>query len=243
MCKFIKTHKIHLRILSLLLSIAMLFTCTVHSFAYFQKAYGTANNSGTNLDGNFFRLRIKAMDSKWSSTNNKRFILHTTWVGFNNESWIECGTMDGAIQEPGASLSYWKGSYTAQGIRNSSGTTTSYNEYKIVGPSANIDYYHTYQISRVSGPDSSGRYTWGAYVDYQLRRSYYTYNEYCHGPQVGLESNESTATSAQWNEHSLQRISNWSWNNWTRSATSFTQNNASASFINNTTGNSIYTSK
>ncbi len=241
---YYNVEKVSFKIISLLLVLSMIFGCVFDASAYFQRAYGVAINSGAGLDGNFFRLQIKAMDSKWSSTNNTRFILHTTWVTFNNNSWIECGTMDGSMKEPSATTySYWRGSYTAQGIVNSSGTMTSYSEYKITGPSSAVGVYHTYQISRTAGPNSSGRYTWGVYVDYQLRRSYYTYNQYCHEPQVGLESNESTATSAQWNEHSLQRISNWSWNNWIRSSTSFIQQNASASFTNSTTGNSIYTSK
>lgn len=150
--------------------------------------------------------------------------------------------MDGAIQQPGeSSPTYWRGSYTAKG------TTTSYSEYKIVGPSANTGVYHTYQISRTEGPNSNGRYKWGVYVDYELRKTYGN-SKYQYGlnPDVGLETNTTNSTSAQWNEHSIQRISNWSWNNWSISNSSITVDSSvgiSASFVNSSSAKSIYTSK
>lgn len=232
--------KVFAKVFSVLLIFLLVVTAVAASVsaAYLpNRSYGIARNTGTNLDGNFFRLQIKAMNSQWSSANNMRFILHTTWVAFPSSAWIECGTMHGAIQEPGSTIGFWNGSYTAQG------TSSTYREYKITGPSASTGVYHTYQISRESGP-SGGQYTWGVYVDYTLRRTFTTPNQYCRLPDVGLETNESLATSATWNEHSLQRINNWSWNNWTRAQTSFTQtSSASAAFANSTTGNSILTSR
>ncbi|MDR3239023.1 MAG: hypothetical protein LBT44_02915 [Clostridiales bacterium] len=230
--------------IAMVVAIAVMSVSSIATASYYPsngRAYGIARNSGTGLDGNFFRLQIKAMDSKWSSSSsaNARFILHTTWLAFAGTAWIECGTMHGAIQEPGASApSFWNGSYTAQG------SSSTYNEYKISGPSAAVNIYHTYQISRTAGPDSAGQYSWGVYVDYDLRRTFKNTDHYGRLPDVGLESNESTATSAQWNEHSLQRIVNWSWNNWARSNNSLVYTNgASVSYVNSTTGSSIYTSK
>lgn len=153
--------------------------------------------------------------------------------------------MDGAIQEPTDDTpKYWRGSYTARGIRDSSGNTTYYREYKIKGFSTSIGDYHTYQISRVSGPNENGKYQWGVYVDYKLQRSFYTSVKYCHAPDVGLETNNSSSTSARWNEHSIQRIVDWNWENWQRSSTTLSSSGgASVIYTNSSTGNSIYTSK
>jgi hypothetical protein len=211
---------------------------SVHAAYLPGRAYGRAVNNGTGLDGVFFRAQNKAMNSKWVPANNWRFILHTAWLEFPGNAWIECGFMQGALQEPGASVEFWKGCYTAQGVGSS-----YYKEYKMSGFATGDDAYHTYQISRLSGP-SNGLYTWGVYVDYKLQRSFQNAYQYGFSPRVGLETNESLATSSIWNEHSIQRIVNWQWKNWLRADTFIQQTNgASASFANSTTGNSINTWK
>ena len=227
----------------LVLTITILLL-SLNSFASLASYYGIVQNTGTNLDGNFFRVQNQDMDSKWTSAHNTRFILHSTWLSFtaSKNVWIECGMMDGAMKQPGESnCTYWKGCYTAKAAGS------AYSEYKIVGPSSSNGTYHTYQISRTEGPDSNGRYKWGVYVDYVLRKTYIN-SQYQYGltPDVGLETNYVNATSSQWNEHSIQRISSWNWNNWSISDSSLYVNSAvgiSASYVNPSSAKAIYTSK
>ncbi|MCL2023503.1 MAG: hypothetical protein FWG82_03935 [Oscillospiraceae bacterium] len=232
-------------ITALFMSFVLIFCMSLFSsaapYANNGRAYGIARNSGTSLDGNFFYVQIKAMDSKWSSSNNMRFILHTNWIALSSsgESWIESGIMHGAFLNSGGSVSFWNGSYSARG------TSTSYSEYKITGYSSSVGAWHTYQISRISSTPENGSYKWGVYVDYTLVKTYNSTIQYGRKPDCGLESNDTVATSAQWNERSIQRISNWNWTNWSRSQTSLSNpsNRASVAFSDSTTGNSILTSK
>ena len=86
--------------------------------------YGIGRNFTTN-HGGYFYTTIQALDSKRTSTNNTRFILHTIWAG-NGSDWVEVGFMDGALAEPGSPIGYHRGYYTAMG----KGST--YQEYKII---------------------------------------------------------------------------------------------------------------
>jgi hypothetical protein len=146
------------------------------------------------------------MNSNWSSTNNTRFILHTVWIA-SGTKWIENGFMDGAIQEPGGTIQYHRGYYTATGdLNNIAGT---YREYKIVGPSTNVGTGHAFHIQR------DGTNSWGVYVDFALRRTYSGFATSANRTDVGLETNTTASTSSQWNERAFQTYSGTSWNKWT----------------------------
>ncbi len=163
--------------------------------------YGIGRNFTTN-HGGYFYTTIQALDSKRTSTNNTRFILHTIWAG-NGSDWVEVGFMDGALAEPGSPIGYHRGYYTAMG----KGST--YQEYKIIGPSTAIGTNHNFQIQR------DGYNSWGMYVDYTLRRTYSNFATSSDGIDVGLETNNTVSTSATWHNRNFQLYNGTTWKNWT----------------------------
>lgn len=167
--------------------------------------YGIAQRSTTH-HGSYFFATIQPMNSGWSSTNNTRFILHTTWIA-SGTKWIENGFVDGAMQEPGGTLQYHRGYYTATGdLADVAGT---YKEYIITGPGTGVGTNRTFHIQR------DGTNSWGVYVDFVLRRTYSGFATSASRADVGLETNTTVSTSNQWNERALQTYSGTSWNNWT----------------------------
>ncbi len=220
------------KLLSFALAVVLLMgTVTMEANAKYSKQYAIARNTESNGHGSYFYATIQPLNSNWSTTNSSRFILHTTWVG-SGQKWIENGFMDGAIAEPGGNLEYHHGFYTATGSHDNS---IGYSEYKIIGPSTADGTSHSFQIQR------DGTNSWGVYVDYTLRRTYNNFATSCDSIDVGLETNESTATSAQWNERSIQRLTSSGWKNWGSGTLSVGSDNVSASW--QTKYSAIYTSK
>ncbi len=224
-----------LGLLSAVLIISFTLNCTISSASYV-RYYGIAQNSSTGKTGGFFLATTKALDSKWSSTNDTRFILHTIWVTTNTStgSWIECGYMDGAI-DPGTGIVYHKGFYTARGIVDSN-NNLDYSEYKITGPSTAIDTTHTYQIQR------DGIDTWGVYVDYTLRKTFSAGSTIAY-MNCGLETNYTGSSSETWNEKSFQLLSNGTWSDWTSGTLNNTDTHSTISRAWDTQYTSIKTSK
>lgn len=215
-------------IVQLILTVLLLTSMSNFAFANY---YGQAKNYSTGLDGCFFRSTLKATDAKWTSSND-RFILHTTWLNTDgNGSWIEVGFLDGEWIADGT---YYKGYYAAQYQFDSQGNLTR-NLKKISGPSTDIDTVHTFQIQR------DGTNTWGVYVDYTLRQTWTSGSgSVASYPDVGLESNNTTSTSAQWNERNFQVYKNSTWSNWSSGSLN-SSGNASVSWATEPT--SIYSSQ
>lgn len=221
-----------IKLLSIALcAVLVMGAVTMKAEASFSRQYAIAQNTESNGHGSYFYATIKPLDANWSSTNSSRFILHTTWVG-SGDKWIENGFMDGAMAGPGGNTEYHHGFYTATGSHDNS---IGYSEYKIIGPSTNDGTSHSFQIQR------DGTNSWGVYVDYTLRRTYTNFATSCDSIDVGLETNESTATSAQWNERAIQRLTTSRWKDWGSGELSVGSNNVNASW--GTKYSSIYTSK
>lgn len=220
------------KLLSFALAVVLLMgAVTMEANASYSRQYALGRNTQSNSHGSYFYATIQPLDSKWSTANPSRFILHTTWA-VSGDRWIENGFMDGAITEPGGSREYYHGFYTATGSHDNS---IGYSEYKIIGPSTNDGTSHSFQIQR------DGTNSWGVYVDYTLRRTYDNFATSCDRIDVGLETNESTATSAQWNERSIQRLTSSGWKDWGSGSLSVGSDNVSASW--KTEYTSLYTSK
>lgn len=191
------------RISVILLALMFVFALPVQAFANY---YGTARNSSTGVHGAYFYSIIQGLDSKWSSTNNTRFVLHTVWIeDSSGQKWLENGFMDGAIQEPGGTIQYHKGYYTAQGEYNNS---SAYKEYKIIGPSTTTGTGRAFHIQR------DGTNSWGVYVDFELRRTYSNWSTSGQYVDVGLETNYTGSTSNEWNERSFQLYNGTTWKDW-----------------------------
>lgn len=184
--------------IAFLLTLILTLSASTTAFANY---YGTGRNFTSNHGGYFFTT-IQALDSKWSSTYNTRFILQTIWAASGND-WLEVGFMDGALAEPGNPIGYHRGYYTAIG----KGST--YQEYKIIGPSTTIGTNHNFQIQR------DGSSSWGVYVDYTLRRTYSDFATVSSGVDVGLETNNTVSTSAQWHNRNFQLYNGTTWSDWT----------------------------
>jgi hypothetical protein len=163
--------------------------------------YGVATNSISNIKGGEFTATVNTLDSTWSTTNN-RFILHTIWL-FTGPSngWIELGFMDGAISDNGASISYHKGFYTANGVFDSQGNLTSYTERKVTGPSTSVGSTHAFRIS-YDGTSSS----WKTYINGVQRLTWVTGTSSAFRVDVGLETNTVNSTSTQWNERNFNHL-------------------------------------
>lgn len=220
------------KILSFVLAgVLLMGTTTIEANASYSRQYAIAKNTQSDGHGSYFYATIQPLSANWSTTNPSRFILHTTWVG-SGQKWIENGFMDGAMAEPGGDLEYHHGFYTATGSHDDS---IEYSEYKIIGPSTTDGTSHSFQIQR------DGINSWGVYVDYTLRRTYTNFATSCDSIDVGLETNETTATSAQWNERAIQRLTSSGWEDWESGTLSVGSNHVSASWENEYS--SIYTSK
>lgn len=218
------------RISVILLTLALVFALPVQAFANY---YGMARNSSTGIHGAYFYANIQDLDSKWSTTNNTRFVLHTVWIeDSSGKKWLENGFMDGAIQEPGGTIQYHKGYYTAQGEYSNS---SAYKEYKIIGPGTTTGSGHSFHIQR-DGTDK-----WGVYVDFDLKRTYSSWSTSGQYVDVGLETNYTGSTSSEWNERSLQLYNGTTWNNWGSGTLSFTHSTISVSW--DTSPTSIKTKK
>lgn len=216
---------------SILITVAMLLLLILPSVV-FASYHGEADSSYNNLDGSFYRATIQALDSKWTSSN-KSFILHTMWLGTNpNNDWIEVGFVDGNWPTDN---SYYNGYYAAQYFLDLYGNPSAYNIVKITGPSKTVGTDHTFQIQR------DGTNTWGVYVDYILRQTWTSGTAgQGHWPTIGIESNNLTSYSAQWNERAFQYYAFGSWYNWL-SATLSQGGNTRVSWATQPT--SIYTSQ
>lgn len=203
--------------------------------------YGIVTTSDS-IDGTYFYARTQDMDSKWTSTTSGqyRFILHTTWIqsaASSGTKWIEVGFVDGAMAEPGSTVSYHNGFYTATGSYDTYGNLASYAEYIITGPSTAVGTGHNYQVQRTGTDD------WGVYVDYTL---YHTYNDFatsCDGTDVGLETNYAYSTSDQWNERAFQVLKNGSWSAWSSGSIKREDSSQGISVDWDTSPTSIFTEK
>lgn len=182
-----------------ILALVMALILPVQAFAY----HGVARTEVNDIDGTYFYATIEDMDSEWTSTNDTRFILHTTWILNNDDTWIENGFVDGAMQEPDGDIVYHNGYYTASGVFS----TGDYEEYIITGPSTGINTSHSFHIQR------DGTSTWGVYVDFTLRRSY-SWETSADRIDVGLETNTTVSSSDEWNERNFQYYENGSWYDW-----------------------------
>lgn len=211
-----------------MVAVLLLGFSTIRAYAA-NNMYGYARNYEGG-EGSYFYATIQSLNANRTSSNPYNFILHTTWVG-GNDKWIENGFMDGAIQEPGGKLENHHGYYTAIGSHNES---VAYSEYKIIGPSTSNGTSHAFQIQR------DGTNKWGVYVDYTLRRTYTDFSMTPERMSVGLETNTTQSTSAQWNERAIQRLTSSGWKNWSSGALKV-DSGISASWDSQYT--SIYTSK
>ena len=153
----------------------------------------------------YYDMVIQAMDAKWSTTNNTRFVLHTGWVLDADGSWIENGFMDGAHRTGDGKIVYWHGFYNAAG-RMSGGSLIAYEENTYTGPSTTIGTKHTFTTMK------SGTGEWSVYVDGSLVHKYYLTDGT--RMEAGLETNDQATTSATWSEQNFMMFGSGGWEYW-----------------------------
>ncbi|MGF7035792.1 hypothetical protein J2T17_006827 [Paenibacillus mucilaginosus] len=173
------------------------------------------DRSGTlaNMHGGYVWSNVPDLTSNWSSTNNGRFILKTEWVNINgNGSWIENGYFEGADMNS----QYYDGFYMAYGIYN--GSTLTYSEKKVVGPSKTVGSGHHHHIKYLG---DSVTY-WRSTIDNAYQWDVYGFaGDGSH--DVGVEANNSASvfnhTSSNKSAVSnLQYYEDGSWKAWNTNA-------------------------
>jgi len=226
---------------TLSLCIALLLFPAQKSEASFDRSHiiVSKERSGwfANMHGGSVSSSVADFTSNWSSTNNSRFILKTMWVSINGngQDWIENGYFEGAD----INSNYHDGFYMAYGITN--GSTLTYSERKVYGPSTTIGTNHTHEIKYLG---DSTTY-WRSTID-----SSYSWDVYGWAGDgtvdVGIESNNSSSTINHTSSNktpvtSLKWYEDDSWHDWNSGAVRITDDYFSTGINSEWTTSGSYT--